>query len=489
MDRRGFCRTASIGLATMLAGGVGQAEEKRQGVLYPKRTASKEGKFSWYEAVIARIGKLQHERGSRWPMITWEGFSTQPQKPEYYRDLLARGLAQHIRMDVHMIETALAIQQAGSPVIVMEGNSGTFPASLAGGPTAWAHQFDDGYKPKDYTRPCPAIHLGWAKFADKLRDTLREFKRSGVQIDAVWMDWENDPLYGEDRYDQARHCTRCRAILPQKVLSSEDLFLDYTSRKFYDLFGAYYAAPVLEYYPKCSVTNWDAQPSLPEARQRGWSGKSGRVHMPPLVTAWNPTAYGAASWVWKTRRKDQDQEHVDQRYTNVLLRQVSLTAKLGARWAPEKEMIPWVTRWVSEPPETEFPVMTRERYREVLRHLWLRGIAGMQIFNPRMNGYEDMALPELEDAVQVYDEMLSFREFMEKGDVLNLEIPPEQDDGVVWSGIRLGNRAAVRLCKQGGGKATQTVRPWGDRDFELEANTEGKTYMLGPDGTVRNVAN
>jgi hypothetical protein len=424
-------------------------------------------------------------------MITWEGFSTEPQRPEYYRELLARGLAQHIRMDVNMIETALAIQRAGSPLIVMEGNSGTFPASLAGEPAVWAHQFDDGYKPKDYTRPCPAIHLGWAKFADKLRDTLREFKRRGVQIDAVWTDWENDPLYGGGRYEQAQHCKRCRAILPRKTLSSEELFLDYTSRKFYDLFGAYYAAPVLEYYPKCSVTNWDAQPSLPEARQLGWSGNSGRVHMPPLVTAWNPTAYGAASWVWRTRHKDRerDQEHVDQRYTNVLLRQVSLTARLGARWAPEKEMIPWVARWVSEPPENEFPVMTRERYREVLRHLWLRGIAGMQIFNPRMKGYEDMAFPELEDAVMVYDEMLSFREFMDQGDVLNLDIPREQDDGVVWSGIRLGNRAAVRLFKQGGGKATQTVRPWGDRHFELEASAEGTTYVLGKDGTVRKAAN
>ena len=67
------------------------------------------------------------------------------------------------------------------------------------------------------------------------------------------------------------------------------------------LFGAYYAAPVLEFYPKCSVTNWLAQPSTPEEPQPGWADNRGRIHMPPLVTAWNPTAYGAASWVWKAR--------------------------------------------------------------------------------------------------------------------------------------------------------------------------------------------
>src|SRR5919201_441576 len=98
--------------------------------------------------------------------------------------------------------------------------------------------------------------------------------------------------------------------------------MDYTARKFYELFGAYYAAPVLEFYPKC-----------------------------------------------------------------------------------------WVTRWVSEPPEQEFPVMSRERYREVLRHLWLRGVAGMQVFSPRYKGYEDMAVPDVADAVAAYDDMLAFREF------------------------------------------------------------------------------
>jgi hypothetical protein len=475
--------------ATFLAGTV-RAEEKRDGVLYPRRMPEEKGKFSWYEAVLEKIPRLRHDRGSRWPLITWEGFSTEPQAPQYYQQLLARGLAQHVRLDPKMIDTALAIQRAGSPVIVMEGASGVFPASLAGEPAVWAHQFEDGYKPKGYTRPCPAIHVGWARCADQLRDTLRQFREKGVRIDAVWTDWENDPLYGEDRYEQAQHCKRCREILPRKTLASDERFRDYTARKFYELFGAYYAAPVLEFYPKCSVTNWLAQPSTPEEPQPGWSNNRGRIHMPPMVTAWNPTAYGAASWVWKARSKadQRDQEHVDQVYTNLLLRQVSLAGKLGERWAPEKEMIPWITRWVSEPPELEFPVMSRERYREVLRHLWLRGVAGMQIFSPRMKGYEDMAMPEVEDAVAAYDDMLAFREFSTDGEVLTYDIPREQDDSVVWSGMRLGDRAVVRVFKQGGGKATQTVRPWGEKEFALEATGEGRTYLLEKDGRMQEAA-
>lgn len=490
LKRRRFFQTLGLGVAGALAAPFAWAEENRDGVLYPRRATGDPKKFSWYDAVIASAPPLRHERGNRWPLITWEGFSFQPQAPEYYRELLRRGLTQHIRLEPGMIETALALQRAGSPVIAMEGGSGAFPATLAGDATTWAHQLDEGYKPADYVRPCPSIHLGWARFAEQLRGTLRQFRERGAQVDAVWADWENDPLYGGDRYQQAKHCRRCREILPPAVLASPEVFMNYTSRKFYELFGTYYAAPVLEFYPKCSVTDWLAQPSTPEHRQPGWSGSPGHVYLPPMVTAWNPTAYGAASWVWKSRLKAnrRDQEHVDQVYANLLLRQVSLTSQLTAQWAPEKELIPWVARWVSEAPETEFPVMSRERYREVLRHLWLRGASAMQVFSPRIKGYEEMALPEVLDAVAVYDEMLAFRDLLNNGEVLNREYPGEQDDGVVWSGLRHDNHAVVRAFKQGGGRGKQRIRLWGGEDVEIEAPAEGVTYKIEQGGAPKRVA-
>jgi hypothetical protein len=265
--------------------------------------------------------------------------------------------------------------------------------------------------------------------------------------------------------------------------------MEYTARKFYELWGTYYAAPVLEFYPKCSVTNWLAQPSTPEDPQRGWSGERSHVYMPPMITAWNPTAYGAASWVWSNRDIDdrRDQEHVDAVYTNLLLRQLSLTARLTRRWAPEKEIVPWIARWVTEPPELEFPVMSRERYREVLRHLWLRGTDGMQIFNPRAKGFEEMALAEVEDAVAIYDEMLAFRDFLDKGEILTYEVPSPHDKGVLWSGLKLDNQAVVRLFKQGNGKAKQKIRPWDTTAFDLEADSTGQTYLLNENGTAKKV--
>lgn len=489
VDRRKFLQVSSAALAGAFCGKIAPAQELKNGVLYPKKLLPLTGKFSWYEIVLKKIPRLKHARGSRWPLITWENFSIEPQRPQFYRELLDRGLADHIRLDPALISTALAIQAAGSPVIVMEGNGGTYPADMAGKPEEWAHQFDAGYKPQEAVHPCPSIHVGWARFADKLRGILRQFKEKGVRVDAVWADWENDPLYGSNRYEQALHCKRCRALISRRALSSAGLFMDYTTRTFYDLFGAYYAAPILEFYPKCSVTNWLAQPSTPEQRQRDWTGDFAHIQMPPLVTAWNPSAYGAASWVWEGRSKasQRDQEHVDQVYTAVLLRQVSLTAKLGARWAPEKESIPWIARWVTEPPVLEYPLLTRERYREALRHLWLRGVAGMQIFNPRTSGFENMAVKEIEDAVAIYDEMLAYREFLQEGKILNYDVPHPGADDVLWSGLRLGNRAVVRVFKQGGGKSKQTVQPWDLTEFELEAPAQGQTYLLEKGGSPKKV--
>jgi hypothetical protein len=89
--------------------------------------------------------------------------------------------------------------------------------------------------------------------------------------------------------------------------------------------------------------------------------------------------------------------------------------------------------------------------------------------------------------VAIYDEMLAFREFLDKGEILTFDVPHEQDDGVLWSGLRLGNRAVVRVFKQGGGKAKATIRPWGQKAFELEADPTGQTYLLDQDGTAKKV--
>ena len=99
----------------------------------------------WLEVVEKEVPLLQHSRADRWPMIMWHGVGFAPLAADQIQMLLARGLTQHLRLDQGMIDAAKALQEAGSPVIFMQGDAGAWPYSLAADSSAWAHQFDVGY--------------------------------------------------------------------------------------------------------------------------------------------------------------------------------------------------------------------------------------------------------------------------------------------------------------------------------------------------------
>ena len=440
--------------------------------------------FSWIDAIRKNVPTLKNDRGDLLPMILFDpdpgAEDIQPR--EYYRDLLARGLTEHIHLDEATLPIAQALKQAGSPIIMMEGQGGEWPASLIPDRATWAHQFDPGYSTRDDTHACPALTIGWMMNARHIRATLQKYKDAGLTVDAVWMDWEGEPIGGGgimERYDQALHCARCRATLPAVALANAKTFSDYTWRRYMDLGGAYLAAPVLEIFPQCSVTNWRVTISTQTRPIRNWEDQPYTPVVPPFYTASNPVAYGnTVSWsLWKPTYK-LDREHVDQFYTYLLLNETSDDAANRLIWAPDRKAVPWVCRWCPDDPNPKIPIMSRERYREVLRHLWLRGISGMQIFQPKRDGYEEIAIAEVQDAVAIYDEILPYKDFIDHGTPISLDLPKMQDDGVLWSGLRWGDKAIVRAFKQGGGKGAVTIEPWKGSKITLAVPPGGKTWQL-----------
>jgi hypothetical protein len=240
---------------------------------------------------------------------------------------------------------------------------------------------------------------------------------------------------------------------------------------------------VEEVFPRCSTTNWHATVSTSERPVRNWLDHAYCPVVPPFFTASNPVAYGntVSFRLWKTEYK-LDREHVDEFYMHFLLREVSDDAANRLTWTPGRGSVPWVCRWCPDDSDPKIPVMSRERYREALRHLWLRGITGMQVFNPVRAGYENMALAEVEDAAAVYDGMLEYREFLDGGTPLCLDVPGPQDGGVIWSGLKKGNRAVVRVFNSSGGRRTVTLEPWPGSRITLGATSQGKTWLLVLDG-------
>ncbi len=442
--------------------------------------------------LLQRIPPLTHDARGRWPLIAWEPFILSakddgfnkgvPLTKAQYQALAARGLAQAIRLTPAYIPIAKALQDAGVPVIAMEGNGGDLPATLADG---GAHQLPADYKPTEIVHACPMLLAGWNTEANKLRATLKQFKDAGVTLDAAWLDWENEPIWSREAWEQSRRCPRCQKLFPPGILDDYYAYRDFIVRYRQQLFSTYLAAPIREFYPACSITNWAVVYSDPARRTFHYWG---RFNFPPmdagLFTATNPVAYGndiAYSILWDKlypKGTPLDEAHMDRVYTYLMLAQMSDDAANRQAWRVEAPAIPWVCRYCPDMDDPKVPMLSATRYREILRHLWLRGAGGMQIFNAYRPKTPTLRLEEVADAVASLDEALGYRAFLEHGTVMNTSVP-EVTAHTLWSGLRLGDEAIVRVVSLDPQPLGITLATWPDADlYHLDAPVAGATYHV-----------
>ena len=505
----------------------------------------------WLTVLLERLSPLAHDRGNRWPLILWQGPGFLPLPEDSVKALVARGIVPHLRPDTSMIPSARAIQAAGGPVILMAGKSG-----------AWGYGNPKVVAPADIS--------AWKTAGSKMRDTLLGFRDAGVKVDAVWLDYEVDPL--NLNYLAVRDDPAARRHIPNNVLASPAAFARWRRQLWAALMSAYVAGPVREIFPGASVSNWMTVLSTSKRPVPGMIGGYLPPTDPGLFTATTPVAYGTDTGFWHNGGTiELTRDEVDRRYMAQLLGQVTADAANRMESAPHLNAVPWVSRWVplTQLPESkagglgvevkanktglsiiaihpdspaaqaglhpgdwitavdgkqlsgltlnaainqvrgrpgssakldirrgdttlninfvrirlgkvQHPIMSRERYREALRRLWLRGIDGMQVFNSTTPGNAEIAIAEVEDAQEVYGEMLAFRHFLEQGAPLNLTayLP---DVTLLWSGIRLDDEVIVRGISLSGRPDMLTLEPWPDVPVSLSISTEGITWRLRRD--------
>lgn len=479
--------------------------------------------------VLQRIPPLKHDVKGRWPLLLWIPLEMksgdhdrgQPLPVEVYAELRKRGLALPIGLNEKFIPMALAMQQVGCPVIITEGLGGNGPGGDA---PDTLHTFDPGFQVKkgQPVYPCTMIETGWRNRADKIRAALVKFKEAGVMVNAAWMDWEVEPFPVDfSQWRQASHCTRCRTMFPKDTLRTPFRHANFVWLYRNGLFSEYLAKPVLSVFPDCSVANYDVVFSSKE--HPSWT-VYGAVY-PPIdigcFTASMPDVYGSDAmftifWYggifdpfhlssplrflrhrWYTT---SGQEKTDRIYTQVMLAEISADAANRQKIAPGKHCVPYIARYVVDADPgpwivdctmglagnrtmkrgaTFRPILSRARYREILRHVWLRGAMTMVVYNPFIPYHPDFCVEEVEDAVVVYDEMLAWKEFQDKGSIMNTTIPNCQEKGAIWSGLRLDTEAVVRAFTQGVKPVQFRIAPWlGLPEVDLMATPEGVTYRV-----------
>lgn len=424
--------------------------------LFPSSASSttKAETIPWNRWLRDCVPPLVHSRGKRWPLVLWHGPQWQAGVSD--ADLAAfaeRGIVPTVRLTPKDIPKALKLQSLGLPVILLEAGGGTWPYSLGGRHSAWALDLPDNPALPAHWRnqPDPLRLDLWAKGADEIRAVLAAFKGAGVQLDAAWLDFEGQPSVQD--YDALMASTEARAKLPAAAIATPQAFFAYRRQLWVQLMSSYVAAPIREFYPAASVTNWITMLSSAQRPVLSWDNWQQPDLSATLFTATNPVAYGIDSaflTVWSRGQATKvDQVSVDRAYMHLLLRQPSADAANRAVKAPYLHAVPWVARWVRDLAHLQTPMMSRPAYREALRHLWLRGAAAMQVFNPLQPGHTAESLAEVQDAVAVYDEMLAYSALLDHGQVMSYVIPSVDHEGLIWSGLRGEDSAVIRVYAQG----------------------------------------
>jgi hypothetical protein len=448
--------------------------------LYPAPPAPAQD-IAWNRWLLDCVPPLRHERGGRWPLVFWHGPQWEGVSDADLKAYAARGMVPTVRLVTGDIPRAQRLQRLGLPVIALEGKGRGWPYDQAGDAKLWALDLPPDAGIPDWWRrePDPLRLDLWARAADQLRGVLRAYQAAGVTLDAAWLDYEGHPSIQD--YQALLAAPKARAKIPAGALATPQAFFAYRRQLWIQLMSAYVAGPIREFYPSASVTNWIHLLSSPEHPVLSWDNWNHPDLSATLFTATNPVAYGidlAFQNTWPAGR-EPERASVDRTYMHILLREVSVDALNRALKAPYLHAVPWVARWVRDLDNRRTPVMSRAAYREALRHLWLRGTAAMQVFNPLRSSHPAEALAEVQDAVAVYDELLEWRDLLDHGEVMNYQVPGPDDQGLLWSGLRTADTALVRLYPLGqAAPKWLDLTIWPGQRVVLQVSAGGTSYRI-----------
>jgi hypothetical protein len=290
---------------------------------------------------------------------------------------------------------------------------------------------------------------------------VEAYRLAGIPIGIVSADWEIDgPHEWNDAWASSKRCTRCRENLPN--LDDFAAFQSRMRQMRSRLQRECYAEPILARNPHALVTNYAVypndgwrywydyfehpQPDLPHRKDqndlhRPWYNDFAETRftlaMPVIYTWYN--IYAAYP----------EFTNSDYRWFYNMLLVGSNAGKSTPPGIPIATFVHWHT---TAPPADAAPVpqMSAEAYKELLWHLLLRGHDILYSWTPMDELGEEIA------AIQrVYNESLEFNDWLREGTPISFDVPRQQ--GVVVSGVRMGNRVLVRRSDFGDAQGTVTL--------------------------------
>jgi hypothetical protein len=355
---------------------------------------------------------------------------------------------------------------------------------------------------------CPALlfnDIVLTAHAEKVRRICSILRQEGIQPASLWIDFESGPYLRNGAEElsrvqlasrEASKCPRCVKRFGKTKINSPTGYQQIVNEsRAYSIRKAF-TEPVTSIFPDCTLGNFFVYPilRLPQSPKQypayGWDGSGISVAMPRLYF------YPG----WRGGRKSIE----DVIGWNILLDSVRTFSKCARVLKHDEVLVPWIGYlWKHERAlamaAAGAPIASSEAYREMVRHLMLRGAETIAVFSPySLNDEFPIAyarapykalgplLANLKDVQAAYSEMLQFNEILRKGRVLNYEVTGSfnklDDQATMWSGVGTDEIALIRTVAFGPAQK-KNVKVF-NKDIPLSFEQGGGYFFVYPNGNV-----
>jgi hypothetical protein len=417
---------------------------------------------SHIQAVLDATKPLKFDRGERLPLYLWQamdpGTLDEQATEELVKELNERGVGLISSWDPNNREESLARSLMIAKVqkklsLLVNINATRCLYSFFDGDERTAHIDDEGKVFWDesfgkHKMGCPfALDFRRPDIQEQLEYFVKAFKKTGLDVDFVFADWEIDgPIEFNEAHAASKRCRRCR-----ENISNIDDFEEFQKviRKLRcQLQRELYAEPIKSNFAKALVGNYgvyphngyrywydyyeyyvDGQPCQVDerAKYRKWYHEfpeSGYTFAMPVVYTWDRIFdwydYADTDYRW---------------FYNMLL----VASNAGQNTPPEVPIISFV-HWhtiKSNRSGAKVKQFSEDKFQELLWHMLLRGTDTFFLWCRRQE-----ATKEIELVHQVYAEAQQYGEFLSKGEPINFNVPKQP--GAIISGLKLADRVLVR---------------------------------------------
>jgi len=448
----------------------------------------------WDIESLARIVRpMRNPLGARLPLLLWNFPLPRDDSLAKLRDsgelrkalalMSQRGVLPTVEMGWEWTPAgALAmgrtLQDAGAAVNILIPQADMLEATVYKDCTVWGEGPDATRRNEKRKWPCLPLANPRAG-AEEVRKRLMPFKEAGIAAAGVWFDDECLPHPWNGCYESQRDSALCKPHYPAGVLDNFGRFNEYVYALRSKLLAEVLADPVCGLFPKALAGNYG---EFVSSKEIPFEGLRPPRALDKLVLM--PAAYANTVDLPRHFKKDNEpvtQERADRFYFRSLLFTVS-TCNANKRTG--QLSMPYLSRYCPDNPDPRFLFgMTSPVFRELARHVWMRGADGVYVFNLGYPTKPQLVTPaasfeSIEDIRAALDEWLDQREFLEKGQPLNFAVPELSAEMTVWSGLRLGERCLIRVFTFAAQPAAVEIEAFPDQKAKLEAPPQGATYLV-----------